>query len=96
MRIDKNKALEIIKQTVEKHTKDYTLTRFKRRNINKVERHLIYALRVKSEDSISDPIFDELSDLVYEEPAIDVIESEVIIEDKATVDLILIKINTKR
>lgn len=96
MYIKKDEAVSIIKETVEKHTNDYSLTRFKRRNTSKVLRTLVYALKVKNDDSISEPVFDDLSKLVYSHPSIDVVESEVVVEDKKTVDLILIRVDTKR
>lgn len=96
MYIKKEDALLLIEESVKKHTEDYLLSRFKRRATSKLDITLIYALKIKNDEKLSEDVFSELVQLGCNYPGINILESEVVVEDKKTVDLMLVSVNTRR
>lgn len=92
--LTKSEALSQIETVVKNHTDDYELTLFKRRPKSPLVKTLIFALKVKAVEENED-LFNEFAMLNINGSCIEIVESEIIIENKTRKEIFLIKVDVK-
>lgn len=90
--LTKEEALSKIKSIVEVHTKDYELFLYKRITKDIKTKTLIFALKVKAE-TFCEQLFDEFMNLKIQAFGIEVVESEMVNENKTNKDIFLLKVD---